>query len=61
MAKEYIFKEPGWVISTLYWRLIANILIIPFEKDKATKIKLCFLGVFDGLTSNFIRILDKAN
>jgi len=61
MAKEYIFKEPGWVISTLYWRLIANILIIPFEKDKATKIKLCFLGFFDGLTSNFIRILDKAN
>ncbi len=59
LSKEYLFQEPSWVITTLFWRLIANILIIPFEKNTSTKIKYCFIGLFDGLTSNFIRVINN--
>lgn len=57
LSREYAFKEPGWVLTTLYSSIKSIFLIILFEKEKLIKLKFIFLGILDGLTSNFNRRL----
>ncbi len=57
VSREYAFKDPEWVITTLYSSLKTIFLMILFEKEKLIKLKFIFLGIVDGLTSNFNRRL----
>ncbi|MES9902897.1 MAG: glycosyltransferase family 2 protein [Sedimenticola sp.] len=56
LSREYAFKEPGWVITTLYSSMKSIFLMILFEKEKLVKMKFIILGIMDGLTSNFNRM-----
>jgi rhamnosyltransferase len=56
VSREYAFKDPGWVITTLYSSLKTIFLMILFEKEKLVKMKFIILGIMDGLTSNFNRM-----
>lgn len=49
LAREYLFKEPAWVIGTSWSRLKSLILMIAFEHDKISKLKYVGLGISHGL------------
>jgi rhamnosyltransferase len=55
LAREYFWKEPTWVISTLYRHLKDTILLCLFEKEVARKLRFIAVGALDGLLSNFKR------
>jgi rhamnosyltransferase len=57
LAREYIFRDPMWVIMTLYCRLTKIILMCLFDKNKLSKIKFAVIGLIDGMCSNFSRRL----
>jgi rhamnosyltransferase len=58
LAREYAFKDPGWVITSLHSRLKSIILICLFERDRLAKLRFTWLGLWDGLTSNLTRDLN---
>ena len=49
MAKEYLFREPAWLIWKKYKLLKAVILIAAFEKDRANKLHHMLKGVWHGV------------
>jgi len=55
LAQEYLFKDPAWVISSLYARLKSTMLMALFERDRGAKLRLTALGLWDGLIANFSR------
>jgi rhamnosyltransferase len=55
MSKEYLLTDPAFVISTLYSRFKSIVLIIFFESNKISKIRLTLLGFIDGLLNKFDR------
>jgi rhamnosyltransferase len=58
LAREYLWKEPVWTLSTLYAHLNSTIAMCVLEKDILRKLKYTAIGVVDGLRSNFSRHLD---
>ena len=57
LVREYLFKNPKWILKSLYSRFRSTTLMCFFEKDRLIKLQLMILGAFDGLTSNFSRKL----
>lgn len=55
LIKEYFFKEPIWVATTIFSRIKSIILICLYENFRLTKLKYILLGFLDGITSNFTR------
>ncbi len=60
LAREYIFKDPMWVIMTLYCRLTKIILMCLFDTNRVSKIKCAIIGLIDGICSHFSRRLPQA-
>lgn len=57
LAREYLLREPMWVLSTLYSRLKSTVLMCLFEENRLRKLEYTAIGAFDGLFSNFSRNL----
>jgi rhamnosyltransferase len=57
VARQYLFSEPVWVITTLYQRIKSVMLMMFFETNRLTKLKFIILGMIDGLFNNFERRL----
>jgi rhamnosyltransferase len=55
LMREYISREPLWVLRTAYSHLKSTILFCLFEESKWQKLRLTVLGMFDGLSSNYYR------
>ena len=57
LAREYMWKDPTWILSTLYSHAKLTVLMCLFENDVQRKLKYTVIGVLDGLFSNFKRDL----
>jgi rhamnosyltransferase len=57
LAREYLWKEPVWTVSTLYAHLKSTIAVCFLEQDILRKLQYTALGIVDGLRSNFSRQL----
>ncbi len=57
LAREYLLREPMWVLSTLYSRLKSTVLMCLFEENRLRKLEYTAIGAFDGLFSNSSRNL----
>jgi rhamnosyltransferase len=57
LAREYMWKDPLWILSTLYSHAKSTVSMCLFEKDAQRKLKYTAIGVFDGLFSHFKRNL----
>lgn len=55
LAKRYLFKEPVWVVASLWTTLKSLILICLFEDGRFQKLKYTAVGLSDGLMSRFDR------
>jgi rhamnosyltransferase len=55
LAREYLWKEPGWAFTTMYSHLKSTTAVCVLEKDVLRKLKYTAIGVLDGLCSNFSR------
>jgi rhamnosyltransferase len=55
LAREYLGREPVWMLSALYRHLKDLILMCFFEKDVFHKLRFTILGLLDGITLNFGR------
>ncbi len=50
LLKEYVFREPYWVLRNIVWLFFVKpSCVILYEKDKAKKIKEMIRGFFHGL------------
>ena len=49
LAKMYAFREPAWVIRTLYLRFKAFLLLLVLDDDRWSKLRLMSRGLRDGL------------
>lgn len=49
LIKEYLTKEPGWVIDTVITRFKSLILMVLFEKKRFIKLKAMLKGLIHGL------------
>ena len=57
LAKKYFFREPAWVLASLWTRLKSVLALCAFEEDKLAKVRYAVIGLFDGLLSKFDRKL----
>jgi rhamnosyltransferase len=55
LAREYLLKEPGWVVATLWSKVKLTLLVALYEQDRLTKLRYSALGFFDGLMGNTTR------
>jgi rhamnosyltransferase len=55
LTREYLWKEPAWILAAIYRRIKGMILMILFEQSKLQKVKYITLGLYDGLTGRFDR------
>jgi rhamnosyltransferase len=55
LTREYLWKEPAWILAAIYRRIKGMILMILFEQAKLQKVKYITLGLYDGLTGRFDR------
>jgi rhamnosyltransferase len=49
LAREYISKEPSWVLSSLWSRVKSILLVLFFERERLPKIRYFALGLIDGV------------
>jgi rhamnosyltransferase len=49
LACEYLGREPGWVLSTLWSRMKSLLLICLFEKERSQKLSYALIGTLDGI------------
>jgi len=49
LTRDYILREPAWVLGTLWKRTKSLLLVILLEKDLASKMRFCALGFLDGI------------
>ena len=49
VVREYMRKEPGWVLATLWSRAKSILLVCLFEKKRFHKIGYFLLGGLDGI------------
>jgi rhamnosyltransferase len=61
LAREYLLKEPAWILSTLYRHIKSTILMCLFEKDLISKLGYTALGFLDGAISSFQRKIGSRN
>lgn len=55
MTKRYLWKEPAWVLASL-WTLVKSLaLICIFEEGRLEKLRYTAIGLSDGLRSRFDR------
>ena len=59
LAKEYMFREPGWVLWKLYKLLKSVVLITVFEKDRVNKLHHMLRGVWHGVFGNLGRLDER--
>jgi rhamnosyltransferase len=57
LAREFLWKEPGWTLSMLFRQFKSVILMCLFEKATGQKIKYIAMGLVDGVALNFGRKL----
>ena len=57
LAKKYLWREPVWVLASLWTRLKSTVLLCLFEDDKLAKVRYSVIGLLDGLFSKFDRKL----
>lgn len=55
VSREYLWKEPAWVIAAIYRRMKEMILLVLFESSRREKAKYTILGFWDGITRRFDR------
>lgn len=55
LAKRYLLGEPAWVVASLWARFKSLVSICLFEDDRVTKMRYSWMGLVDGLRSNFGR------
>lgn len=61
MAREYLFREPGWVLWKLYKLFKSVILIAAFERDRATKLRHILRGTWHGVRGKLGRLGDRSS
>lgn len=49
LAREYLFREPGWVLMTGLMRLRAMLVVVLFERQKIAKLWRGWVGFWAGL------------
>lgn len=49
LVKEYAFREPGWVLRSLYARLKSLFLLLLFDDDRLLKMRFMWRGLIDGM------------
>ena len=57
LLREYLFKEPAWVLRTAFAHLKSTILLCLFEQNKLPKLRYTAIGLLDGIFCNFGRRL----
>jgi len=57
MAKKYFWREPAWILASLWTRFKSIVLLCVFEEDRHMKVRYAVMGLFDGLFSKFDRKL----
>lgn len=57
LMREYLFREPLWVLRMAYSHLKSSILFLLFEQNRFLKLKCSAMGLLDGLVSNYGRRL----
>lgn len=57
LARDYLLKEPAWMLANFATFLKSIIFLLLFEEDRLTKARYLALGLLDGLLSNFGRKL----
>lgn len=57
VTREYLWKEPSWVVGAIYRRIKEMILLVLFEPARRQKMKYVMLGFYDGLTRRFDRVI----
>jgi rhamnosyltransferase len=55
LSREYLFREPVFVLGCFWWYLKSTIFICLFERERLHKLRRMVVGAFDGLFSNFGR------
>ncbi len=55
LARDYIRKEPAWVLATLWDRAKSVVLMCLFEEARILKIRQFALGCLDGVRGKFDR------
>jgi rhamnosyltransferase len=51
LARQYLFKEPAWVLRTVYTRLKSLLMLLVFDDDRMLKIRLMGRGLAHGLAN----------
>jgi rhamnosyltransferase len=49
LVKEYAFREPGWVLRSLYARMKSFLLLLLFDDDRLLKMRFMWRGLIDGI------------
>jgi rhamnosyltransferase len=57
VARDYFLAEPAWTVQMLYRHFKATLLMCLFEKDIWRKLRFTFLGLVDGFSANFQRVI----
>jgi len=60
LAREYLWKEPAWVLATLWDRTKSIALMCLFEEARLPKIRHFALGCLDGVRGKFDRLAGTA-
>lgn len=55
LSREYLFREPVFVLESFCWYLKSIIVMCLFERERLHKLRRIVVGAFDGLFSNFGR------
>lgn len=55
LAREYLSREPGWVLSTAWSRTKSMLLICLFEEERLQKVAYSLRGALDGLRGKMSR------
>jgi len=56
LAREYFWKEPAWVLATLWDHTKSIVLMCVFEEARLPKIRHFALGCLDGVRGKFDRL-----
>ena len=55
MMCEYFFKEPVWILKSLYGVIKSIFLVCLFEQEKLLKLKLTIIGYIHGIIKYSVR------
>lgn len=55
LVREYLWKEPVWVLKAVYSRIRLTTLMLLWEESRLSKLKYALIGLFDGAMGRFGR------